>query len=245
MAKLELSFWRRQPGTQASAGFSALAHVLVIGAWAIVTLPSVSEIPAQAESRPWYMPPPNPKPVRPGSAETLRYVELAPEGIGAGLGAEGAGFARDVGPADGGTAGNIGRDSTTTPERQGSDSGDSVFTIIEVDSAATRLPGSAAPQYPLDLLNRRIEGQAIVQFVVDTTGFADSSSFSVVLASHTGFAKSIRDALPGMRFSTARIGSIKVRQLVELPFSFNIAELAPLEASAATATATSTKKKPE
>jgi TonB family protein len=119
-------------------------------------------------------------------------------------------------------AGNVGRDSATTPAADAIEGTDSVYTIIDVDTAATRLAESAAPQYPRSLLEKRLEGQAIVQFIVDTNGRADTGSFRVMLASHDEFAQSVRAALPDMRFTTARIGSLKVRQLVELPFNFRV-----------------------
>lgn len=243
MPKVDLCFWKPPVGTPVSAGFSALAHLLAIGGGVIATLPSAHDARESVLTSVWYIPPPDPKPSRVGATETLRYVELAPDGLGAGLGIDdGPGLALGGARRGGRTAGNLGRDSTTTAESEEATGTDSVYTIIEVDSAAARLPESAAPKYPVSLLQRGIEGQAVVQFVVDTTGVADVASFSVVLASHTEFAQSIRDALPGMRFSTARIGSVKVRQLVELPFSFNIAVQAPLDATAA---ATPTTKKPE
>jgi TonB family protein len=177
-----------------------------------------------------YLPPPNPTPAPTGSAETIQYVEVAPDGMGAGMVSEGLGVELELGRGEEASVGNAGRDSLTAAAREGWQGVDSVFTMIEVDTIAARLPESAAPQYPPDLLARRVEGQAVVQFVVDTTGLADPSSFVVVLSSHPDFAQSIRDALPRMRFSTARIGATKVRQLVELPFSFTIAILVPLPA---------------
>lgn len=230
MAKVELQFWKREAAATApaSAGVSAIAHALLVGAWVAVTLPSANPLPADADERAWYLPPPNTRPAQTASTETIRYVELAPQGEGAGLGVEmdspGVGL-ENVVPADGNQAGNTGRDSTMSLAQDEVDgSTDSVFTIIEVDTVAARLPESAAPRYPVDLLEQRVEGQAIVQFVVDTTGRADPASFVVVVSSHPGFTQSVRDALPGMRFNPARIGPAKVRQLVELPFTFNIAD---------------------
>jgi TonB family protein len=101
---------------------------------------------------------------------------------------------------------------------------DSVATVLEVDSAVRRFPDSAAPVYPAELLAQHIEGGAYVQFVVDTTGRPDTSSFRVINATHAGFAAAVRAALPGMRFSPAIMHSRKVRQLVEQPFMFKIVE---------------------
>jgi TonB family protein len=110
---------------------------------------------------------------------------------------------------------------------------DTVATAVDVDSMVTRFPDSAAPSYPPKLLELKIEGGAYVQFVVDTTGFADTLSFRVISATHPEFAESVREALPGMRFSPAILRSKKVRQLVEQPFMFKIVPPTP----AATTTA--------
>lgn len=109
---------------------------------------------------------------------------------------------------------------------------DTVATAIEVDSMVARYPDSAAPTYPSKLLELKIEGGAYVQFVVDTTGYADTLSFRVISATHPEFAASVREALPRMRFSPAVLRSKKVRQLVEQPFMFKI--VPPTQASAAT-----------
>jgi outer membrane biosynthesis protein TonB len=99
---------------------------------------------------------------------------------------------------------------------------DTVATAVDVDSMVTRFSDSAAPMYPPKLLELKVEGGAYVQFVVDTTGAADTTSFRVISATHPEFAQSVRDALPGMRFHPAILRSKKVRQLVEQPFMFKI-----------------------
>lgn len=107
---------------------------------------------------------------------------------------------------------------------------DTVATAVEVDSMVARYPDSAAPSYPQKLLELKVEGGAYVQFVVDTTGFADTLSFRVISTTHPEFAASVREALPRMRFSPAILRSKKVRQLVEQPFMFKI--VPPTQASA-------------
>lgn len=99
---------------------------------------------------------------------------------------------------------------------------DTVATAVDVDSMVTRYPDSAAPVYPAKLLELKIEGGAYVQFVVDTMGFADTTSFRVISATHPEFARSVREALPAMRFHPAILRSKKVPQLVEQPFMFKI-----------------------
>ncbi len=100
--------------------------------------------------------------------------------------------------------------------------GDSILTEIEVDSAVKRYEWSAAPDYPIALLQRNIEGAAFVIYVVDTLGVADTTSFKVVRATHDEFVEAVRTAMPKMRFRPAVLGGSKVRQLVQQNFAFKI-----------------------
>jgi hypothetical protein len=79
--------------------------------------------------------------------------------------------------------------------------GDEIMTVLEVDTAAARYEDSAAPPYPPGLLEKKIEGLVAVQYVVDTTGRADTTSFLVLSATHADFAGPWRPA--HMRFRAA------------------------------------------
>lgn len=96
------------------------------------------------------------------------------------------------------------------------------FTLQEVDTGAVRDPSSAVPAYPRLLEKQGIEGIAVVRFVVDSTGYADLSTFRLVETNHPLFGTAVRDALPNMKFHPATMGPRKVRQMVELPFGFVI-----------------------
>jgi protein TonB len=144
-------------------------------------------------------------------------------GSGDGQGGVGDGpIIKDVSPG----LGDIGRDLTTSIEAPALSGDDSVFTPLEVDSTVSRFPGSAAPLYPPELLKQGIQGSVVTQYVVDTTGFADSASLKIIRATDTLFANAVRMALPSMRFFPAKVGSRKVRQLVEQEFSFKIEQAA-------------------
>ncbi len=96
------------------------------------------------------------------------------------------------------------------------------FTLLDVDTAAMRDPSSAVPVYPRLLERQGIEGLAVVRFVVDTTGRADPATFRLIETNHPLFAAAVRDALPRMKFHPATVGPLKVRQMVEIPFGFQI-----------------------
>jgi TonB family protein len=100
--------------------------------------------------------------------------------------------------------------------------GDSIFTEFQVDSTVERYPWTAAPVYPQELLDRDIEGSAFVRFVVDTTGFVDTTSVLVIEATHPAFGRAVQEAMPHMRFRPAVQAGHKVRQLVQQSFAFRI-----------------------
>jgi TonB family protein len=100
---------------------------------------------------------------------------------------------------------------------------DSVFTMLEVERMVERYEGSAAPVYPPELSARGVEGHVQATFVVDTTGWVDTTSVRVLESDEPRFSESVRTALSAMRFRPASRGGRAVRQLVEQRFNFRIA----------------------
>jgi TonB family protein len=132
--------------------------------------------------------------------------------------------AKDGSPAPKETGADANRDvqgSAPVSLAEAADAQDA-YTFLDVDSVALRDPESAGPAYPALLMAQGIEGGAVVRFVVDTTGRADVETFQLIETNHRLFAAAVRAALPGMKFRPARIGALKVRQLVEQPFLFRI-----------------------
>jgi hypothetical protein len=215
------SYSRRSPLSGAGS-LSLAAHALLIGAWVAATRAPASMSGDSLSNRVYYLPPPD-KPSHPlGSREAVHYIALAP-GFGAGPGSMSLDARQPSRVAEHSpVAGDRVVDSVTAPAEVGDTKGDSVFTVLEVDSAAVRSQTSAAPAYPLELLTSHVEGNVIARYVVDTTGFADVESLEVVTSTNVGFVRAVRDALPYMRFSPAKIGPMKVKQLVEQSFTFRI-----------------------
>lgn len=81
---------------------------------------------------------------------------------------------------------------------------------------------NAAPNYPGMLQSQGVKGRVIAQFVVDTTGRADVSTFKVLETDHELFSAAVKSALPRMRFIPAEVGGRKVKQLVQQPFVFDM-----------------------
>lgn len=98
----------------------------------------------------------------------------------------------------------------------------STFHASQVERPVMQAPNSATPAYPDVLRQAGIEGEVLVSFVVDTIGRVEVSSFKVIRATHEFFATAVKNALPRMRFIPAELGTHKVRQLVQQPYSFAI-----------------------
>ena len=93
------------------------------------------------------------------------------------------------------------------------------FTAWQVEKPALALAG-AIPSYPDMLRASGIEGEVVVQFVVDTLGRVEAGSLRVVSATHVLFAQSVERVLPRLRFVPAEAAGRRVRQLVQQPFQF-------------------------
>jgi protein TonB len=95
---------------------------------------------------------------------------------------------------------------------------------LEVDSTAMRSPDSEGPVYPPEMLAKRIEGVALVRFVVTAEGAVDVTTVRIMMASDSAFAVAARNALPKMKFRPAWFSGRPVSQLVEQAFTFKIAK---------------------
>ena len=227
MMRLWVESYSRSTPVSSSAVISIVTHALLIGAAIASTTRPANLETNWIENRAYYLPPPNRAPSQEGSRETIKYIALAPEGIGAGYGQLGVGGeSKPVVQDPSEKLGDLGRDLTNTINAPTLVGNDSVFTQLEVDSIVARYPGSAAPAYPIEMLKQGVQGSVTTQYVVDTTGFADTSSLRIMRTTNADFSEAVRSALPFMRFFPAKVGSKKVRQLVEQEFSFKIEQAA-------------------
>jgi hypothetical protein len=241
MMRLWVESYSRSAPVSSSAVISVFTHALLIGGAIASTSRPPNIDPDWIENRVYYLAPPNRMPSQQASGETIKYVELAPEGVGAGFGRSIAGGDRPEIREFSEIPGDLGRDLTSSLDAPKLAGADSVFSQLEVDSTVTRYPGSAAPAYPVEMLKQGVQGSVITQYVVDTTGFADTTSLKIMRMTHAEFADAVRAALPYMRFFPAKVGSKKVRQLVEQEFSFKIEQAASQTTPATQASA----KKPD
>lgn len=99
-----------------------------------------------------------------------------------------------------------------------------VYLQTQVEKLAAARPDNPTLQYPEMLRRAAIEGSVSVQFVVDTNGRADLSSFKVLNSTHELFTEAVRAHLALLRYFPAEIGGRKVRMLVQQPFSFTLVQ---------------------
>jgi protein TonB len=93
---------------------------------------------------------------------------------------------------------------------------------FQVEKQVSPYPGNPAPRYPDMLRSANVEGEVLAQFVVDTTGRAEMGSFKVLKSTHDLFTNAVKASLPNMKFYPAEVGGHKVKQLVQMPFQFNL-----------------------
>jgi protein TonB len=99
--------------------------------------------------------------------------------------------------------------------------GDQTYFEFQVEKQVAAQPGPG-PRYPDMLRSANVEGEVLVQFVVDTTGRVENGSIKILKSSHDLFTNAVRTALASMRFYPAEIGGRKVKQLVQQPFNFTL-----------------------
>ena len=131
------------------------------------------------------------------------------------LGAVAAGVAPTVtgassGDSSGGPRGDVGSGARDAP-----------FTARTVEREV-RLLGAVTLRYPAMLQGAGIEGEVLLQYVVDTLGRVEKGSIRAVRRDHALFERSARDAVLQSRFTPAEAGGRRVRQLIEQRFVFEI-----------------------
>ena len=84
-----------------------------------------------------------------------------------------------------------------------------------------RIRNASAPTYPQRLRDSKVDGEVLVQFVVDEKGNALMQTFKVLKTSDAQFSEAVRKAVSATSYTPAEIEGRKVKQLVQQPFKFN------------------------
>lgn len=230
MMRLWMTSYAKRPAVGSSVVLSAVVHVVLIGAAVMVTANAGERLTETIQQRVRYLPPPDHVLAEAGPSEALRFVAMPATGR--------VGFDPTPTTPHPSRAAIVpkqgeGDKPISVPVKTGPGGDDSVMSVLQVDSAVTRYLDSASPAYPPDLLAKDVEGTVFTEYVVDTTGYADTASLVILSSTHPEFTQAVREALPYMRFHPAKIGDRKVRQLVEQQFTFKIRRPTPVDTSAA------------
>jgi TonB family protein len=97
------------------------------------------------------------------------------------------------------------------------------YYLFEVDRPVAPMRGGCFRRYPEQLRNAHITGSVFTEFVVGADGRAEPATFRATRATHPQFAEAVRQAMSCMRYTPALADGRPVRQLVEQPFTFDIA----------------------
>lgn len=99
---------------------------------------------------------------------------------------------------------------------------DQPYFAFQVEKPVLAMENGPKPTYPSMLQSAGVEGEVLVQFVVDTTGRADMSTLKILKSTNDLFTESVKNVLPRMRFYAAETGGRKVKQVVQMPFNFTV-----------------------
>jgi TonB family protein len=99
-----------------------------------------------------------------------------------------------------------------------------IFTSDQVDQRAE--PDTGHPidvKYPPALFAAGVKGSVLAEFVVDAAGKVEYESLGIVSSTHPLFSDAVRRALESARYKPAMRKGVAVRQLVQQPFDFMVA----------------------
>ncbi len=98
---------------------------------------------------------------------------------------------------------------------------DTVYSESDVEEKPVRDSGPML-DYPTLLREARIEGEVVVEAIIDTLGRAEPTSLRVVQTANPGFNESAKDNVLETRFRPGRVHAKAVRVLVRLPIRFRL-----------------------
>lgn len=98
-----------------------------------------------------------------------------------------------------------------------------IYRASEVDTPA-RIDSASmpSPMYPDSLYVFAVEGSALAEFVVDTTGRPVVGTAKIVSATSPAFGEAVLRAVAFARFHPARKADRPVRQVMQIPFEFSL-----------------------
>ena len=80
------------------------------------------------------------------------------------------------------------------------------------------------PRYPQHLLEARVAGRVMLEFIVARDGIVELASVRVISATHQDFVNAATQAVRQCRFEPGRVGRYAVRVRVQMPIVFGITD---------------------
>ncbi len=96
-----------------------------------------------------------------------------------------------------------------------------VFAEAVVDEVPERI-SCPLPEYPRMMQQANIQGQVLLQFVVETDGHVKGENIEILSASHRAFEGPARDMIAKCLFRPGRVRASPVRVLVQMPIVFTL-----------------------
>ncbi len=96
-----------------------------------------------------------------------------------------------------------------------------VFAEAVVDEVPERI-SCPLPEYPRMMQQANIQGQVLLQFVVETDGHVKDENIEVLSASHRAFEGPAKDMISKCLFRPGRVRANPVRVLVQMPIVFTL-----------------------
>ncbi len=115
-----------------------------------------------------------------------------------------------------------------TASRQGA------YSAADVDRRAAQLGGLIRPQYPVVPLDQRRRRSVNIEFVVDTTGLADTATLRSQDGADSAYVRAVMEVIRDWRFTPAMKAGKRVRQVMVQAMPF---DPGPMPASVAVDTA--------
>jgi hypothetical protein len=131
-------------------------------------------------------------------------------------------FTLDAGPAYRSDSITVAADAFVQQEFPLARRPDPAYWEFQVDEPVRLRPGTTMPPYPRALLANAVDGEVLVQFIVDSTGRVRPGSGKVLQYTDTAFVRAVGAYLQTVTYLPARRNGRPVAQIVQQPFRFRV-----------------------